>query len=74
MAGAAQGDRPCRETRVAVLRELSNPSALPQFAAIQTVAPSLGVELTPVGVRGEEIERGITAFARSANGGLIGRP
>jgi ABC-type uncharacterized transport system substrate-binding protein len=42
------------------------------FGAIQTVAPSLGVELTPVGVRdGSEIERDITAFARSPNGGLI---
>jgi putative ABC transport system substrate-binding protein len=42
------------------------------FAAIQTVAPSFRVELTPVGVRdASEIERGIAAFARGANGGLI---
>jgi len=42
------------------------------LAAIQTVAPSLGVELTPVGVRDAgEIERAIAAFARSSNGGLI---
>jgi len=42
------------------------------LAAIQTVAPSLGVELTPVGVRDAgEIERAITAFARGPNGGLI---
>ena len=42
------------------------------LAAIQTVAPSLGVELTPVGVRDAgEIERAITAFARGSNGGLI---
>jgi hypothetical protein len=73
MAGAAQGDRPCRETRVAVLRELSNPSALPQFAAIQTVAPSFGVELSPVSARDAgEIKRGISAFAKFTTGGRPG--
>ena len=42
------------------------------LAAIQTVAPSLSVELTPVGVRdASEIERAITAFARGPNAGLI---
>jgi putative ABC transport system substrate-binding protein len=42
------------------------------LAAIQTVAPSLGVELTPVGVRdASEIERAITGFARGSNGGMI---
>jgi putative ABC transport system substrate-binding protein len=58
--------------RVAVLRELSNPSALPQFAAIQAVAPSFGVELSPFGARNaSEIERDIGAFAHSGNGGMI---
>ena len=43
-----------------------------QFGAIQTVAQSLGVDLTPVGVRdADEIEHGITAFARSPDVGLI---
>ena len=43
-----------------------------QFGAIQSVASSFGVELNPVGVRdGGDIERAITAFARSSNGGLI---
>ena len=43
-----------------------------QFAAIQAVAPSLGVELRPVDLRDAgEIERAITAFAQGANGGLI---
>jgi len=43
-----------------------------QFAAVQSGAHSLGVELTPVGVRdADEIERGVVAFARSGNGGLI---
>ena len=42
------------------------------MGAIQAVAPSVGVEVTPVNVRDAgEIERAITAFARSANGGLI---
>src|SRR5262249_44346471 len=46
-----------------------------QFGAIQSVAPSFGVELRPIGLRdASEIERAITAFARSANGGLIVTP
>jgi putative tryptophan/tyrosine transport system substrate-binding protein len=58
--------------RVAVIRDPSVPAGSGGLAAIQTVAPSLGVELTPVGVRDAgEIERGITAFARGSNGGLI---
>jgi putative ABC transport system substrate-binding protein len=59
-------------TRAAVIRDPSVPGGSGGFAAIQTVAPSFGVELTPVGVHdADEIERGITAFARGANGGLI---
>jgi putative ABC transport system substrate-binding protein len=58
--------------RVAVIRDPSVPAGSGGLAAIQAVAPSFGVELTPVGVRSaDEIERGITAIARSANGGLI---
>jgi putative ABC transport system substrate-binding protein len=58
--------------RVAVLRELSNPSALAQFAAIQAMASSVDVELTPLGVReAGEIERDVGSFARPGNGGLI---
>jgi putative ABC transport system substrate-binding protein len=59
-------------TRVAVLRDPSNPAGSAQFGAIQAVAPSLGVEARPIDVReASEIERGITAFARGSNGGLI---
>ncbi len=59
-------------TRVAVLRDPANPAGNAQFGAIQAVAPSLGVELSPVNVRDAgEIERAVTAFARCANGGLI---
>jgi putative ABC transport system substrate-binding protein len=58
--------------RAAVLRDPTIASGIGQFAAVQSVAPSLGVELSPVDVRDAgEIERGIIAFARSPNGGLI---
>ena len=59
-------------TRVAVIRDPALTSGTGQFAAIQALAPSLGVEVSPVNVRDAgEIERAITAFARSPNGGLI---
>jgi len=56
--------------RVAVLRDLT--IGIAQLAAIQAVAPSLGMELSVVGTRdADEIERAVTAFAGSPNGGLI---
>jgi len=59
-----------RLTRVAVLRDLTIGPA--QLSAIQAVAPSFGVELSPVGVRDAgEIERTIAAFAQSSNAGMI---
>jgi len=59
-------------TRAAVLRDPANPAGIGQFGAIQGVAPSFGVEISPIGVDdAEQIERGITAFAREPNGGLI---
>jgi putative ABC transport system substrate-binding protein len=59
-------------TRIAVIRDATTPSGPGQLGALQGVAPSLGVELTPVGTRNAgEIERGLSAFARGANGGLI---
>jgi len=59
-------------TRAAVMRDPSITSGTGQLAAIQTAAPSFGVELSPVDVRDAgEIERAVAAFARSANGGLI---
>jgi putative tryptophan/tyrosine transport system substrate-binding protein len=61
-----------RVTRVAVIRDPLNPTGTGQFGAIQSVSPSLGVELTPIGVRNsDEIERDVTAFSRGPNGGLI---
>ena len=59
-------------TRVAVLRDPAAAAGTGQFGAIQSVAPSFGVELSPVNVRDPaEIERTVSAFAGSANGGLI---
>jgi putative tryptophan/tyrosine transport system substrate-binding protein len=61
-----------RVTRVDVIRDTASPAGNAQFGAIQAVAPSLGVEVSPINVRdGSEIERAIAAFARSANDGLI---
>ena len=59
-------------TRAAVLRDSSGPSGIGQFGAIQTVAPSLGMEVSPISMRDPgEIERAVGAFARSSNGGLV---
>jgi putative tryptophan/tyrosine transport system substrate-binding protein len=59
-------------TRAAVLRDPTVAAGIGQFGAIQTAAPLLGVEVSPVNVRdAEEIERAVTAFARASNGGLI---
>jgi ABC-type uncharacterized transport system substrate-binding protein len=59
-------------TRAAVLRDPAVASGIGQFGAVQIVAPSLGVQVTPVDVRDAgEIERALTAFARGLNGGLI---
>ena len=60
-------------TRAAILRDPAGAAGIGQFAAIQALAPpSIAVELTPINARDPaEIERGITAFARERNGGLI---
>ena len=59
-------------TRVAVLRDPAIVAGIGQFAVIQSVAPSIGVDVNAINLRDAgEIERGVTAFARSANGGLI---
>jgi putative ABC transport system substrate-binding protein len=58
--------------RVAVLRDPAISSGIGQFAAIQSVAPQLGIDVTPMNVRdAAEIERAITAFAGIPNSGLI---
>ncbi|MFL6948772.1 MAG: ABC transporter substrate-binding protein [Xanthobacteraceae bacterium] len=59
-------------SRVAVLRDTSNPSQTAQYGAIQAVAPSLKVEVTPVNMRdASEIERAVASIARAPDGGLI---
>ena len=63
-----------RVTRAAVIRDPTFASGIGQLGAIQSVAPSLGVEVSPIGVGVRDIggvERAIAAFARSPNGGLI---
>ena len=59
-------------TRAAVLRDTTVGSGVGQYAIIQAMAPSFGVELRPIDLRNPgEIERGVVAFAREPNGGLI---
>jgi len=59
-------------TRVAILRDATQSFAMSLFAAIQAVAPSLGVEVIPVNLRDAgEIEQTVATFSRSPNGGLI---
>jgi ABC-type uncharacterized transport system substrate-binding protein len=61
-----------RVSRVAFLREAGIAAASGQFAALQTAAPSLGVEVSPINVGDAgEFERAIMAFARAPNGGLV---
>jgi putative tryptophan/tyrosine transport system substrate-binding protein len=71
MAGTAEEISP-PITRVGVIRDPTVTSNVGQFAAIQSVAPSFGVELTPLGGRdAKDIERTITEFARGSNCGLV---
>ena len=59
-------------TRAAVLRDPAMPDGIGQFAVIQSVAPSVGMEVSSVNIRdAAEIERAVAAFARSPNGGLV---
>ena len=59
-------------TRVAVLRNPTEIAGIGQFAIIQSVARSVGVDVSVINLRGAgEIEQAVTAFARSSNGGLV---
>jgi ABC-type uncharacterized transport system substrate-binding protein len=61
-----------RVTRVGVLREQGSSVGIGLWAAMQGAGPSAGVELRPIGARdAPDIERGVAAFARGPNGGLI---
>jgi len=61
--------------RAAVIRDASSPTGMASFGVIQAMAPSLKVEVTPVNMADAgEIERVVTAFAHSPNGGLIVTP
>ena len=62
-------------TRVAVLRDAATPSGVAMFGVIQAVALALRVEANPLDLRdAAEIERAVTAFADSSNGGLVITP
>jgi ABC-type uncharacterized transport system substrate-binding protein len=64
-----------RVTRAAVLRDPINPASIGLLAAMQGVAPSLRMELSPIDVRNvTEIERAVAAFALRSQGGLIVTP
>jgi ABC-type uncharacterized transport system substrate-binding protein len=59
-------------TRVAVLRNPTEMAGIGQFAIIQSVARSVGVDVSVINLRDAgEIEQAVTAFARSSNGGLV---
>jgi len=59
-------------TRAAVLRDPAVPAGIGQFAVIQSVAGSVGLEVIPVNLSdATELEREVAAFAQSANGGVI---
>src|SRR5215467_5649976 len=59
-------------TRAAVLRDPALTSGIGQFAVIQSVAPTVGVDVIPVSVRdAAEIERAVAVLARASNGGLV---
>jgi len=61
-----------RVTRAAILRDTTTPQGVGLFAVIRGAASALSMELRPIGVRdADEIERGITAFAREGGGGLV---
>ena len=61
-----------RVTCVAILRDPAVPEGIGQFTVIQSAAPTLKLEVTPVDIRSaSEIERALTEFSRAANGGMI---
>jgi len=58
--------------RAAVVRDPAITAGIGQWGAIQSVSPSVGIEVSPINlVDAEEIERTLTSFARNPNGGLI---
>ena len=61
-----------RVKRAGIIRDAASPSGPAQFAAIQAVAPSVGVEVSPIGIRDAgDIDQAIAAFARSSSEGII---
>jgi len=58
--------------RVGVLRDPNLTAGVGQWSAIQTAAPSFGLETSPINLRGAaELEQAMATFARQPNGGLV---
>ena len=67
--------RAARLRRAAIIRDTTNPAGIAVFGIIQTMAPSLGMEVIPINLRDAgEFERSMAAFARVPNGGLVVTP
>jgi len=61
--------------RAAIIRDTANPTGIAMFGIIQTMAPSLGMEVIPINFRDAgEFEHSVAAFARVPNGGLVVTP
>jgi putative ABC transport system substrate-binding protein len=61
--------------RAAVIRDTTNPTGIAVFGIIQSMAPSLGMEVIPINLRDAgEFERSVAAFARVPSGGLVVTP
>ena len=61
--------------RVAVVRDPANPAGIAMFGAMQAAAQPLGIQVVPISTQNAgEIERAVTAFAKSAHGGMIVTP
>jgi putative ABC transport system substrate-binding protein len=59
-------------TRVAVIRDPAVVTGIGQFGAIQSAAPSMGIEVSPINLLdADQIERAVADFVRSAHDGLI---
>ena len=59
-------------TRAAVLRDPDIAAGIGQFAVIQSMAPSVGIDVSPIDLREPaQIERAIARYAQSSNGGMI---
>jgi putative ABC transport system substrate-binding protein len=58
--------------RLGMMREPVNPAGIGQWAALQVATEPAGIEVSTLSIRNpDEIERGVAAFAREPNSGLV---